>query len=127
MAELPRLGRLQPVDIRSLWADETRAFTPWLAEPDNHRLLGEALGMDLDLVQTESEVGSLFADKCQVTSRLADCDESTLVQLTASLVSVNPGQGHSRRFNFYRTDQRSPTIVRISPMKPLPSPSFNPE
>lgn len=62
MAELPRLGRLQPVDLRSLWADEARAFTPWLADPDNLRLLGEALGMDLELVRTESEVGSFFAN-----------------------------------------------------------------
>lgn len=62
MPDLPQLGRLQPVDLRSLWADEARSFTPWLAEPDNLRLLGEALGMDLELVRTESEIGSFYAD-----------------------------------------------------------------
>lgn len=62
MPDLQQLGRLQPVDLRSLWTDEARAFTPWLAEPDNLRLLGEAFGMDLELVRTESEVGSFYAD-----------------------------------------------------------------
>ena len=38
------LGRLQPVDLRDFWADEAREFTPWLALPENLKLLGEASG-----------------------------------------------------------------------------------
>ena len=26
------IGKLSPVDIRQVWTDEARAFTPWLAE-----------------------------------------------------------------------------------------------
>ncbi len=62
MADIPQLGRLEPVNLRSLWSDEPRAFTPWLAQPDNLRILGDALGLDLEFVRTESEVGSFYAD-----------------------------------------------------------------
>ena len=34
------IGTLSPVDVRAVWADEARDFTPWLAE--NAALLGEA-------------------------------------------------------------------------------------
>ena len=41
------IGTLSPVDVREVWADEARDFTPWLAE--NAGLVGEALGLDLAL------------------------------------------------------------------------------
>lgn len=62
MAELPKLGRLNNVILRDLWPDEARSFTPWLAQPENLALLGDALGIDLELVRTEREVGSFYAD-----------------------------------------------------------------
>ena len=54
------IGKLSPVDIRQVWADEARAFTPWLVE--NTDLLGEALGMDLLHEETEAAVGRYSAD-----------------------------------------------------------------
>ena len=54
------IGKLSPVDIRQVWADEARDFTPWLAE--NTDLLGEALGMDLLHEETEAAVGRYSAD-----------------------------------------------------------------
>ena len=54
------IGTLSPVDIREVWADEARDFSPWLAE--NVDLLGEALGMDLLHEQTEAAVGRYSAD-----------------------------------------------------------------
>ena len=54
------IGTLSPVDIREVWADEAKDFTPWLAE--NADLLGEALGMDLLHEQTEAAVGRYSAD-----------------------------------------------------------------
>ena len=54
------IGTLSPVDVRKVWADEARAFTPWLAE--NTDLLGEALGMDLLHEETEAAVGRYSAD-----------------------------------------------------------------
>ena len=54
------IGTLSPVDVRAVWADEARDFTPWLAE--NADLLGEALGMDLLHEETEAAVGRYSAD-----------------------------------------------------------------
>lgn len=39
-------GDIKLVDIRGIWKDEAREFTPWLAE--NIARLGEALGSNLN-------------------------------------------------------------------------------
>jgi hypothetical protein len=57
---MPEFGELKPVDIRELWPNEARDFTPWLAE--NIERLGEAVGMDLEIVAQEAEVGDLSLD-----------------------------------------------------------------
>ncbi|MDQ3573480.1 MAG: DUF4268 domain-containing protein [Actinomycetota bacterium] len=55
------LGRLAPVDERSVWSSESSDFTPWLAA--NLHLLGDALRMDeLTLVEREVPVGPFFLD-----------------------------------------------------------------
>ena len=56
------LGKLSPVDVRKVWADESRDFTPWLAE--NADKLSAALGRGLDMIheQTEAVVGQYKAD-----------------------------------------------------------------
>ena len=54
------LGTLSPVQVREVWAGESRDFTPWLAE--NADRLGEVLGMDLIQEQTEAPVGRYSAD-----------------------------------------------------------------
>lgn len=56
------LARLQRVDLRECWQDEARDFTPWLAQQENITLLGEALGMELEVQSTEQNVGPFSAD-----------------------------------------------------------------
>jgi hypothetical protein len=51
--EPPRFGRLESVQLRKYWRDEARDFTPWLAREENLTLLGEAIGMNLELVAVE--------------------------------------------------------------------------
>ncbi len=48
------------MDLREAWPNEAQNFTPWLAE--NIAELGEALGMDLELYQTEAPVGGYSLD-----------------------------------------------------------------
>lgn len=57
-----KLGRLEKVNLRSCWESEPRDFTPWLAEEENIILLGETLGIELEVQQTEASVGSFSAD-----------------------------------------------------------------
>ena len=47
------LGRLKKVDLREFFKDEAKDFTPWLTEEENLELLGETLGIDIELVDTE--------------------------------------------------------------------------
>ena len=56
----PNLAKIERVDLREAWPNEARDFTPWLAE--NIDELGEALGIDLELQQTEASVGSYSLD-----------------------------------------------------------------
>lgn len=57
-----KLGRLERVDLRSVWVSEPEDFTPWLAEADNIGLLGETIGLDLEVETREKDVGPFRAD-----------------------------------------------------------------
>ena len=59
---MARLGRLERVDLRSVWEKEDRHFTPWLAAEENLQLLGETIGLQLELVGQEQPVGPFRAD-----------------------------------------------------------------
>ena len=48
------------VGVRLKWPHEEQNFTPWLSK--NLNLLGEKLGMPLELIQTEVPVGPYFLD-----------------------------------------------------------------
>ena len=54
------LASIDRVDLREVWKDEVANFTPWLAE--NISRLGEALGLDLELQETEAPVGGYSLD-----------------------------------------------------------------
>jgi hypothetical protein len=54
------VGRLTKIDPRSVWRNEAFDFTPWLA--DNLELLGEVLGIDLEIAEREAPVGEFAAD-----------------------------------------------------------------
>lgn len=56
------LGRLTRVDLREIWASEASDFTPWLAREDNLEILGDTLGIDLELEAQEKSVGPFRAD-----------------------------------------------------------------
>ena len=56
------LGRLIPVKLRDIWSSEASDFTPWLAREENLSVLGEALGVELELEAQEQAVGPFRAD-----------------------------------------------------------------
>ena len=57
-----KLGRLEKIDIRSYWKKESTDFTPWLAKPENIQLLGETIGIELEIQGQEEKVGPFSAD-----------------------------------------------------------------
>ncbi len=59
---MANLGKLEKVELRKAWESESGDFTPWLAQSDNLALLGDTLGMQLELVEQEKAVGRFVAD-----------------------------------------------------------------
>ena len=57
-----QLGKIEQVPVREVWPHEAHDFTRWLAQKDNLKQLGEACSIELELVNTESEVGSFAVD-----------------------------------------------------------------
>ena len=58
----PSLGRLARVDLREVWINESTFFTPWLARDENIELLGDAIGLSLDVEAQAKQVGPFRAD-----------------------------------------------------------------
>lgn len=56
------LGRLERVELRAVWSSESGDFTPWLAQEENISLLGDTIGIDLQVESTEKYVGPFRAD-----------------------------------------------------------------
>lgn len=56
------LGEFKKIDVRKLWANEQRDFTPWLAQEKNMAKLGKALGLELEVEKVEASVGPYSAD-----------------------------------------------------------------
>lgn len=57
------LGKLEKIkDLRKVWPHEATDFTPWLAQEDNISMLSDAIGIDISVDETESNVGSFNVD-----------------------------------------------------------------
>ena len=70
------------VNVRKRWEVEDRDFTPWLA--DNLHLLGEEICMNLELVQVEKQIDSLYLD---VLAR--DADRGVMVAIENQLEATD--------------------------------------
>ena len=86
------LGKLKKEEnLRSVWGHEALDFTKWLAEEENLELLGNELGIDMEVIGTEVRTGSYFADilaldsntgeKIVIENQLEETDHSHLGQI----------------------------------------------
>jgi hypothetical protein len=80
------LGRLQKVDLREVWVNESANFTPWLAQDDNILLLGEAIGIDMEVQTLEKEVGPFRAD---IVCRETQGDRTVLIENQIEMTDHN--------------------------------------
>lgn len=92
------LGTLKEItDLRSIWAHEALNFTPWVAE--NIDLLADAVGIDITVDETESDVGDFNVDiyasetgtdrKIIIENQLEDTDHDHL----GKLITYASGKG----------------------------------
>ena len=60
---MKKLGKLQEIDdVRTIWPNEAKDFTPWLSKEENIAILAEELGIDITVSETESAIGDFAVD-----------------------------------------------------------------
>lgn len=74
---MTRFGKLEAVAIRDGWQREDTEFTPWLSQEENLAALGEEIGIELELIQTEKGVGSYRLD---ILAKRAGSEESVVIE-----------------------------------------------
>ena len=57
-----KLGRLEEVDIRTVWQHEQYDFSRWLASEENIQELGDTLNLSLTDIETEKFIGNYRCD-----------------------------------------------------------------
>src|SRR5437879_13375183 len=102
-----KLGRLEKIDLRKVWASESGNFTPWLARPENVSLLSEAIGIALEVEAQEKNVGPFRADiLCK------DKDDGTWVLIENQLERTD--HAHLGQLLTYATGLEAATIVWVA-------------
>lgn len=105
---MQKLGRIDRVELRSIWTSEDRHFTPWLAQPENLELLGAALGIDLELEAQEKDVGPFRADiLCKNTA-----EEDSWVVIENQIEKTD--HKHLGQLMTYASGLQAKTVVWIS-------------
>jgi hypothetical protein len=56
------LGKLIKVDLREEWKHEAHDFTVWLSQSENIALLSEEIGIEIQVIKIEANVGSFAVD-----------------------------------------------------------------
>ena len=103
----PPLGRLNRVQLRDYWQREDAHFTPWLAGAENIALLGETLGLDLEVQRQEAQVGPFRADiLCRNTA------DNSLVLIENQLERTD--HGHLGQLFTYAAGLETVTIIWIA-------------
>lgn len=99
-----KLGQLETVDLRTIWGDESRDFTPWLAEHLDQ--LGEALRLDLQLIESEAGVGPFAVD-------ILASEDEVLVVIENQLERTD--HSHLGQLLTYAAGRDARTLIWITP------------
>ncbi|MBT5342708.1 DUF4268 domain-containing protein [Candidatus Woesearchaeota archaeon] len=70
-------GKLSKVDLREGWKHEAYDFTTWLAKEENLKLLGDAIDIELEMVETEASVGKYNSD---ILAKEANSEKVVLIE-----------------------------------------------
>jgi len=103
----PPLGKLENVNLREYWKSESHDFTPWLASDENIKLLGEAIGIELEVEAQEKNVGPFKADIL--------CKDTTTDKWVLIENQLEPtDHSHLGQILTYAAGLNAPTIVWIA-------------
>ena len=59
---MKKLGKLEKVNLREIWANEEYDFSVWLSKEENLKELSDTIGMEIVLEERESSVGKYSVD-----------------------------------------------------------------
>lgn len=59
---MANIGKLEKVELRDLWKHEERDFSAWLAQDASLAMLSDEIGVDIALIERESQVGGFSVD-----------------------------------------------------------------
>lgn len=71
------LSEIEQVRLRDIWPNEAHDFTTWLAASNNLSKLGSACGIELELDETESAVGTFSVD---ILARELDTERPVVIE-----------------------------------------------
>lgn len=74
---MQKLCELKSIDLREIWKHEAIDFTNWLAEEENLNSLGDVIGVDIELIQKEAEVGSYRVD---ILAQDTNCEKKIIIE-----------------------------------------------
>ena len=96
------------VSVRTLWGHEARKFTPWLA--CHLHLLGKEIGLELELVGQEIQVGRFSLD---ILAREVDSDLQTLVAIENQLEWTD--HDHLGKLLTYAAGRGAQVVIWVAP------------
>jgi hypothetical protein len=103
-----QLGKMEPVELRNVWEDEARDFTPWLASDAGLVLLGDTINLELELVKQEATVGPFNAD---ILAREVG-EEDHFVVIENQLGKTN--HDHLGKLITYASGLKSKTVIWVA-------------
>ena len=71
------LSEIEQVQLRDIWPSEANDFTTWLATQENLSKLGNACGIELELIETESAVETFSVD---IFAREIDTERMVVIE-----------------------------------------------
>ena len=97
---MTRLSRLEEItDLRTIWQNEAKDFTEWLAKEENINLLAQSTGLEITAEETQSPVGKFHVDilaseagtnrRIIIMSNFTDTDNSSLGKLITYAAGKN--------------------------------------
>ena len=75
----PEIGRTEVVSARSVFGREDTGFSAWLVKEENLNLLGDMLGMSLELPETEEPVGERGM-RADILAKNSDTGEGVVIE-----------------------------------------------
>lgn len=103
------LGSLERVDPRMAWPKEAENFTPWLASPEGLKLLGDTLGIGLELEAEEHAIGPFKAD---ILARRTDTPDEQWVVIENQLEKTD--HAHLGQMLTYAAGVKANTVIWVA-------------